>query len=122
GDLFGHLRQGRSFWHAAWISMGPFALVHLLLFVTMPWPIAAASVALAVVSSFPVAYLFELAHGSVWPPALLHFSIQAGAKMAIPDEAGPRFALVWMMASAVIPFAAFLVPRHGTPERLEARE
>ncbi len=53
GYLFRHLRAGRSFARAAWAAAGPFAAVHLVLFLTMPWPVALAAVGLAVVLSFP---------------------------------------------------------------------
>ena len=60
GYLFGHLRRGRSFWRAASLSMLPFVAVHLLLFATMPWPVALAALLLSVVLSFPLAQLYEL--------------------------------------------------------------
>jgi len=40
GYLFGYLRRGRSFWRAAILATVPFTLVHLLLFVTLPWTLA----------------------------------------------------------------------------------
>ena len=40
GYLFGHLRKGRPFWRAAGLSMWPFTAAHLIMFVTMPWPVA----------------------------------------------------------------------------------
>jgi membrane protease YdiL (CAAX protease family) len=43
GYLFRHVREGRSFWRAAAVASGPFVLVHLILFLTMSWPLAAAS-------------------------------------------------------------------------------
>lgn len=58
GYLFGYLRRRRSFWQAALLATGPF-VVHLLLFVTLPWPIALAALFLAVALSFPIAHLFE---------------------------------------------------------------
>lgn len=110
--LFGHLRQGRSFRDAALRSVVPFALVHVLLFWTMPWPIALMSVALAIVTSFPLAYLFELAGSTIWAPALLHFVIQGTVKVVtVSSDNGPAFALTWMIASAVIPLAVLTVPR-----------
>ena len=51
GYLFNHLRRGRSFWGAAWLSMVPFAVVHLWLFVTMPAPVAAAALLLSCVAA-----------------------------------------------------------------------
>jgi hypothetical protein len=39
----------------------------------MSWPVALAAVGLAVVLSFPLAYLFELGGRTIWAPAILHF-------------------------------------------------
>jgi membrane protease YdiL (CAAX protease family) len=60
GYLFGRLLRGRSFRRAAALSMVPFLAVHLVLFATLPWPIALTSLALAAVLSFPLAHLFVL--------------------------------------------------------------
>jgi membrane protease YdiL (CAAX protease family) len=109
GYLFGHIRAGRTFWRAAAVSMLPFVCVHLVLFASMPWPIALASVLLAVVISFPLAYLFELGGGTIWAPALLHFVIQATVKVVVFSQGAESFALVWMAASALIPLLVFTV-------------
>jgi membrane protease YdiL (CAAX protease family) len=112
GYLFGHLRRGRSFWRAALLSMLPFMAVHLLLFVTMPWPIAAAALLLAVIVAFPLAGLYELGGGTIWAPALLHFVIQGTVKIvAFPDPWSVRFAVTWMAISAVVPMLVFVRPR-----------
>ena len=87
GYLFGHLRRGRSFWRAALLSMLPFVAVHLLLFATMPWPIAAAALLLAVIVAFPLARLYELGGATIWAPALLHFVIQGTVKIVVFPEA-----------------------------------
>ena len=109
GYLFGHVRVGRTFWRAAGLSMLPFVGVHLVLFFSMPWPIALASVLLAVVISFPLAYLFELGGATIWAPALLHFVIQATVKVAVFSDGAELFALVWIGASAVVPLLAFAI-------------
>ena len=44
GFLFGHLRETRSFWRAALLSLPPFLAVHVLLFFRMDPPVAAAAV------------------------------------------------------------------------------
>jgi membrane protease YdiL (CAAX protease family) len=112
GYLFGRLRTGRTFWRAATLSMVPFVAVHLLLFFTMPFWVAMAALLLAVVTSFPMAQLFELGGGTIWPPALLHFVIQGTIMvLVLSGEASAAFPLVWMMASAVLPLIVFLVPR-----------
>ena len=111
GYLFRHVREGRSFREAVWIAAGPFVLAHLLLFATLPWPVALASVALAAVLSFPLARLFELGGNTFWAPALVHTVIQGAVKLAIPVETDSPFPIVWIAASAVIPFVVFLNPR-----------
>ncbi len=112
GYLFGHLRPGRSFWRAAAVSMLPFVAVHLFLFFTMPWPIATASLLLAVVISFPLAHLFELGGGTIWPPALLHFVVQGTVKIVVMSgDSAPLFPLVWIAASAILPMLVLLIAR-----------
>jgi membrane protease YdiL (CAAX protease family) len=111
GYLFGHLRNGRSFWRAARLSMLPFVAVHLLLFATMPWPIAAAALVLAVVVAFPMARLYELGGATIWAPALLHFVIQGTVKVVVfPEASSLRFAVLWMAISAVVPMLVFVMP------------
>jgi membrane protease YdiL (CAAX protease family) len=108
GFLFRYVRSGRSFWRAASVSMLPFVAVHLLLFLTMPWPIAVASVLLAVVVSFPLARLYELGGGTIWAPALLHFVIQGTVKVVVVSGGVESFAIIWMIASAVVPLLIFV--------------
>ena len=118
GYLFGRLRKGRSFWRAAGLSILPFAAVHLVLFLTMPWSIALAALILSVVLSVPLAHLFELGGGTIWAPALVHFVVQGTVKViTFSDATGSGFPLAWMAASALVPMLALLVPR---PERGDA--
>ena len=82
--------------------------MHLLLFWTMPWPVAAAALALACVTSFPFAWLWELGGRTVWAPAVLHAVIQGTVKVVTVSGADPMaFPLVWMAACAVLPLAVF---------------
>ena len=92
--------------------MLPFVTVHLVLFLTMPWPIALAALALSVVVSFPLAWLFELGGSTIWAPALLHFVVQGAVKVVVFDgEAAASFPLVWMAAAATVPMLVLLVSR-----------
>jgi membrane protease YdiL (CAAX protease family) len=107
GYLFGRLRKGRGFWSAALLATVPFILVHLILFATMPWPVALAAVLLSTIISFPLARLFELGGNTVWAPALLHFVVQGAIKVAeLPGDIG--LPIVWMAASAIVPWLAFI--------------
>ncbi len=110
GFLFRRLRVGRSFWRAAWLSMPPFVGVHLLMFLTMPWPVALVAVLLACVVSFPLAWLYELGGQTVWAAALAHFVIQATVKViVVGDEGATLFAVVWMAVTAAGSMLVFLV-------------
>lgn len=106
GYLFRHLRHGRSFWRAAAMAALPFAFIHLYLFWALPWPVALASVLLATIISFPLAYLFELGGNTIWAPALLHFTVQGAIKiLELPGDT--TMPVLWMAASAAIPYLAF---------------
>ena len=122
GYLFRHVRAGRPFWRAVLLGLAPFAAVHLMLFQTMPWPVALAAVALAVAVTPPLAYLFELGGNTIWGPAILHFVIQGAVKVTqLPDEESPLFPIVWMAACASLPFLVFLVRRPVLPQTATPR-
>ena len=90
----------------------PFAAVHLVLFLTMPWSIALAALILSIVLSVPLAHLFELGGGTIWAPALVHFVVQGTVKViTFSDATGSGFPLAWMAASALVPMCALLVRR-----------
>ena len=89
----------------------PFVIVHVYLFATLPWPVALASVLLSTIISFPLAHLFELGGKTIWPPALLHFTVQGAVKvLELPGDT--LMPLVWIGASAAVPWLAlsFAVP------------
>jgi membrane protease YdiL (CAAX protease family) len=111
GHLFRHVRPGRAFWPAVALAAIPFVIAHLILFTAMPWPLALASVLLSAVISPPLAYLFELGGGSVWGPAIVHFVVQGAIKVVVVTNGGPQLPLIWMAASAVLPYLVFLIPR-----------
>jgi membrane protease YdiL (CAAX protease family) len=111
GYLFRRVRAGRSFWRAAVLAGIPFVAVHLILFFTLPWPIALAAVLLSAVLSAPFAHLFELGGNTIWAPTLAHFTIQGAIKIISLEEPDARLPIIWMAASAVLPFLVFLVPR-----------
>ncbi len=116
GYLFRHLRDGRSFWRAAALATIPFVAVHLVMFATQPWIIAAASLALAAIIALPLAHLFEIGGRTIWAPAILHFVVQGAIKViVVPGDPGATLPLAWMAAAALVPFVVFLVPRSHLP-------
>lgn len=109
GFLFRRLREGRSFWRAALLSMLPFAAVHALLFLTLDFYLALAALAVALSISFPLAWLFERAGGSIWPCAIAHAAIQAPIKLVEAGDAFIGLALIWMAVSMTAPWLFFLL-------------
>lgn len=108
GYLFGHLRQTRSFWRAALLSIPPFLIVHLLLFTSMDPMVAIAATLLSVVMSFPLARLYELGGRTIWAPAVLHFVVQGAIKVVVAPEAQQTtMGVAWMGAALVLPWLAF---------------
>jgi membrane protease YdiL (CAAX protease family) len=107
GYLYGRLARTRPFWRAAMVSMWPFALVHMVLFVTLDWPLAMASLLLSIALSFPLAHLYELGGRAIWAPAIVHAVIQAGPKLIVTDDAA--FPLIWMLFGLAIAWSSFLV-------------
>jgi membrane protease YdiL (CAAX protease family) len=108
GYLFGQLRESRPFWRAALLALPPFLLVHLVLFATMSFPVAAAATLLSLVVSFPLARLYDLGGATVWAPAVVHAVIQGGIKIVdIPEDRMVVVATIWMAASMLMPWLAF---------------
>lgn len=105
GFLFRHVRQGRTFWRAAWLAAVPFVAVHLLLFLSLDLAVALAALLVALSLSFPLAWLFERAGGSIWPGAIVHAVVQGSIKLVEVDENTlPTLALAWMVLSALAPW------------------
>jgi membrane protease YdiL (CAAX protease family) len=110
GFLFRHFREGRSFTRAVLLSAVPFVAVHLLLFLTLPFALALAAVLVSLSTSFPLAYLFEKSGNSIWPPAILHFAVQAPIKLVIAPEATfTTLAIIWLGLSVVVPWLVFAI-------------
>lgn len=109
GYLFATIRRRHPFWRAAVISAGPFVAAHLLLFATMSWPVAFAATALAFVTSFPLAHLFELGGRTIWAPAFVHFTMQGAVKVVEMSGSPTGYAMMWMAACAVVPWLVFMI-------------
>ncbi len=81
GFIFRHLRKGRSFLKASFLSAILFALIHLVAFAkgTTPEIIQGViiSITFAFILSFPLAALFEIGGGSILGAALWHTSIDS---------------------------------------------
>jgi membrane protease YdiL (CAAX protease family) len=111
GYLFRHLRGGRTFWRAAFLSMVPFVAVHLLLLVYLDFATAFASILVAVATAFPLAYMFERDNNTIWTPALLHGAAHGIKLVSIPDGVFPTAALIWFAVVAAVPYLVFAFPK-----------
>jgi membrane protease YdiL (CAAX protease family) len=116
GLLYRHLRSTRTFWRAASLSAVPFALAHVPLFFSFGPALALSALAVAISWSFPLAWLFERAGGSLWPGALLHATIQAGIKVLVDDAPTfPSLALSWTALGLAAPWLLFLLRPRPDP-------
>jgi membrane protease YdiL (CAAX protease family) len=120
GFLFRRLRSGRSFWRATSLAAIPFVGVHALLFLSLDFPIALSSLLLALLISFPLAWLFEISGNSIWPPAIVHAVVQGTIKLVDAGEAFPILAIGWIGLSATVPWTVFLLRRsEKRPEHVQ---
>jgi membrane protease YdiL (CAAX protease family) len=111
GYLFGHMRQRHTFWKAAAFAAIPFVLVHLILFYSLPWSLAGASILLAIAMSFPLSKLYEMGGDTMWAPAIVHFVAQGAVKViVISGESASMFPFFWIAASPLIPLTVYAFP------------
>ncbi len=110
GFMYGHLRRTRTFWRAATLSAVPFAVAHVPLFWSLDAPVALLALLMAIAWSFPLAWLFDRAGGSIWPGALLHAVIQGGIKLLVDDDAAfQNLAIAWVALGLAAPWSFFLL-------------
>jgi membrane protease YdiL (CAAX protease family) len=75
GFLFHHLREHRSFIKAAWLSVLFFSFAHIPIILSQGILIGGTATLLAIVISFPFAFLFEKGKNTIWAPAIIHFAV-----------------------------------------------
>jgi membrane protease YdiL (CAAX protease family) len=111
GFLYRRLRVARKFWPAAALAALPFIAAHLLIFATLDFAIALAAVLVSVSLTFPLARLFDLAGGSIWPGAIVHAVVQGAIKLVeLASGDGVALAIAWMIVSAAAPWIVFALP------------
>lgn len=110
--LFRRLREGRSFWKAAWLAVIFFTAAHIPIIVNMGLMVGGMAVLLAVVSSFPFSYLYEKGGNTIWGPAIVHAAIDTIIPILAAggmNEQSTMAVSVWMAAAMIIPYTAFLI-------------
>ena len=89
GFMYRHLRRSRTFWRAATLSAVPFTAAHVPLLWSLEPAVAVLALAMAIAWSFPLAWLFDRANGSIWPGAILHGVMQGAIKVLVDDDVAP---------------------------------
>ena len=111
GYAFNFLRQKRTFWQAATLSMILFGAMHLLLLLWLPLVIAMAAIILAIIAAYPTAYLFETGNRTIWPSAILHTTALATNLFEIPAELAISLNLLWIGVVVIGLFLVFVAGR-----------
>jgi membrane protease YdiL (CAAX protease family) len=120
GFMYRHLRSTRTFWRAATLSALPFAAAHVPLLWTLDTSVALLALAMAIAWSFPLAWLFDRAGGSIWPGAMLHAVMQGGIKLLVDHS--PTFqnlALAWVALGLAAPWLFFVLLRRPAESELD---
>ena len=111
GYAFRRLRAGRSFGRAVLWTMPLVAVVHLPILINSGAAVGLAALAVAAVTSVPLAYLFETGRNTLWAPALVHTAIDSFKLVELPAAITFTFSLVLAAVSLVVPLLAMAVPR-----------
>jgi membrane protease YdiL (CAAX protease family) len=108
GYVFGHLRQEWSFHKAALISLVVFAAAHLFLFVQNSPAVAIAGTLVAVASAYPLAWLYERCHFTIWAGVIIHIMTHAIRLVDVPESFYMPAVLAWIVLQIGIPLLIFL--------------
>jgi membrane protease YdiL (CAAX protease family) len=112
GFLFRHLRGGRGFWTASFLTMVLMVLAHVVLVWSLDPVSAAAAIIVSAVIVFPMCHVFELDHGAVWSVALMHAVVQGVPKLVdVPAEIASLAIVGWAVLSTLAPLLVFAFRR-----------
>lgn len=112
GFVFRHLREGRSFWQAAWLSTLYFAGYHLPLILTVGPVVGFIAVIVAFPVGFLTAYLYERGSNTIWGAGLLH-AVNNGLVMmfvfpaTVQPAASSLYLLLGILVSALLLVRAY---------------
>lgn len=112
GFLFRHLRTGRSFSKAVWLSILFFAVAHIPIMFTQNFFVGITAVILAAVLSFPLSKLYENGNNTIWAPAIVHTAIDTIIPiLAAEKQPSMDASILWMIAGMIFPYTVFLTLR-----------
>jgi membrane protease YdiL (CAAX protease family) len=103
GFVFRHMREGRSFWHAAALSTAYFAAYHLPLVFSAGVVVGVIGVISAVPLGFLTAYSYERGGSTIWGPAVLHAANNALVMLfALRAEVQPAASALYILLGIVV--------------------
>jgi membrane protease YdiL (CAAX protease family) len=112
GFLFRHLRDGRGFWTASFLTMVLMVLAHVVLVWSLDPVSAGAAIIISAIIVFPMCHVFELDRGAVWSVALMHAVVQGVPKLVDVPAAIASLAIVgWAVLSTLAPLLVFAYRR-----------
>jgi hypothetical protein len=85
-----------------------FAAVHLLLFIGNPFFVGFLGTLIAVASAFPMAYLFERGHNTIWAPVALHVATHTIRLVDIPEPHYLTAVGIWLALQIGMMFLVYL--------------
>lgn len=113
GYLFRHLREQSTFRRAVLLGILLHAAAHIPVIFTAGAAVGLAAVLVAACTALPFAYLFERGRGTVWAPALIHFTadtlmiVTPADRLAEPGTLAG--VLAWFVVISVLPYLAFFL-------------
>lgn len=112
GFVFGHLQRDHSFVRAATLSALLFAAQHLYLIFSIGWTAGLASVLLAALLTFPLAYSYGRGGNSLGGPAILHTSSNAPMIiLALPPDFAASVLVPYMGVVLISIYLVFVLGR-----------
>lgn len=111
GYAFRRLRDGRSFWGAVAWTMPLIAATHVPIVVTHGPAIGVGAIAVAAVTTMPLAHLYEIGRRTIWAPALVHTAIDSFKLVVIPGAATALFSFLLIAVSLLVPLLALAFSR-----------
>jgi membrane protease YdiL (CAAX protease family) len=121
GFVFGHLQWEHSFVRAATLSALLFAAQHLYLIFSIGWTAGLASVLLAALLSFPLAYSYARGGNSLGGPAILHTSSNAPMLiLSLPPGFAVSVLVPYMGAVLVSIYLVFVLYRFPIKSEVKA--
>jgi membrane protease YdiL (CAAX protease family) len=110
GFVFRHLREGRTFWRAASLSVLFFAVAHIPLVLTLGPVFGISAILLSVPAAYTTAFLYERGRNSIWASAVLHgITNTMPSIFVLPAEVAQTVTPVYLVVSMIVSVVVIIV-------------